>query len=146
LDTNKSGISYSEAHEISRQPNILLVEDDAVNASVICAYLKNYVSVDHFFDGSEAVEQCKIKSYDAIIMDINLKGIDGVEALNFIRKINEKYSSVPVVAITAYAMTGDKEKFLSFGFDYYLSKPFQRAELLNLLSVIFKSAPVNMDV
>ena len=122
---------------------VLLVEDDPVNASVICAYLKDYVSVEHFSDGNQAVEQCKTKLYDAVLMDIGLRGINGNEALKLIRCINEHYSGVPVIAITAYAMKGDKEKFLSLGFTHYLSKPFQRSELLSLLSAIFQGSYSN---
>jgi CheY-like chemotaxis protein/two-component sensor histidine kinase len=122
---------------------VLLVEDDPVNASVICAYLKDYVSVEYFSDGNHAVEQCKTKLYDAVLMDIGLRGINGIEALKLIRCINEHYSGVPVIAITAYAMKGDKEKFLSLGFTHYLSKPFQRSELLSLLSAIFQGSYSN---
>ena len=136
---NKSSyVNETKFDKFSNKPSILLVEDNPVNASVIRAYLKDYASVDHFYDGSEGVAQCKVKLYDAVLMDINLKGIDGVEALNLIRQISEHYSKIPVIAITAYAMSGDKEKFLSLGFTHYLSKPFQRSELLSLLSEIFE--------
>jgi CheY-like chemotaxis protein len=76
-------------------------------------------------------------------MDIGLRGINGIEALKLIRCINEHYSGVPVIAITAYAMKGDKEKFLSLGFTHYLSKPFQQSELLSLLSAIFQGSYSN---
>jgi PAS domain S-box-containing protein len=133
-----SYVTETRLDKLLKKPSILLVENNQVNASVICTYLKDYALVDHFFDGSEAVAKCKIKLYDAVLMDINLKGIDGVEALNLIRRINGHYSNIPVIALTAYAMTGDKEKFLSLGFTHYLSKPFQPDQLLNLLSEIFE--------
>jgi hypothetical protein len=69
---NKSTFYYhnSETDIFDKKPHILLVEDDSVNAAVISAYLKDYVSVDHFFDGSEAVEQCKTKIYDAMVLKL----------------------------------------------------------------------------
>jgi CheY-like chemotaxis protein len=70
-------------------------------------------------------------------MDINLKGIDGVETLKQIRKLDNHYSNIPVIAMTAYAMSGDREKFLSLGFTHYISKPFDRSQLLMLLKEIF---------
>ncbi len=118
--------------------SILLVEDDKINASVVKAYLNNYTFVDHVIDGSEAVNICKEKYFDAILMDINLKGMNGVEAAHNIRLINEHFLSVPIIAMTAYAMKGDKERFLSDGFDYYISKPFRRSELLDVLSNVIK--------
>ncbi len=116
---------------------MLLVEDDNMNATVIKTYLKDFVLVEHVFDGIEAINLCKEKKYDGVLMDINLKGINGIETMRQIRKVDEHYSNVPVIAITAYAMKGDKEKFLSEGFNYYLSKPFKRIELISLLSGVF---------
>lgn len=117
---------------------ILLVEDDLSNASIICAYLKDHFSIDHVLDGKTAIDYCKARKYDSILMDINLKGITGIEALHHIRKLDDYYVKLPVIAVTAYAMMGDKEKLLSLGFDYYVSKPFKREELFNLLVNILK--------
>ena len=58
--------------------------------------------------------------------------------MNEIRRINEHYKKIPFIAITAFTMIGDKENFLSLGFDHYLSKPFKREELISLLFHIFK--------
>lgn len=117
---------------------ILLVEDDSSNALVIYTYLKYYVKIDHVSDGKAAINICSSHKYDAILMDINLKEIDGVETLKEIRKLNEHYLNIPIIAITAYALHGDKEKFMSFGFTNYLSKPFGRSQLLLLLNETLK--------
>ena len=122
---------------LSANTSVLLVEDDLSNASLICAYLRDYLSIDHVIDGVTAIEYCKSKNYDSILMDINLKGITGVETLHQIRKLSDYYTMLPVIAVTAYAMKGDREKLLSLGFDYYVSKPFKREELFNLLVNIF---------
>ena len=137
-DVHKSN-DYYELHvdRINKRP-LLLVEDDISNADIILAYLKDYFLTDHVISGFDAIDICNQKKYDAVLMDINLKEIDGIETFNRIRKIDNYYSEVPVIAITAYAMKGDEDKFLSLGFSRYLSKPFKRYQIINLLSDIFK--------
>lgn len=115
---------------------VLLVEDDLANAGIIISYLKDSASVDHVFDGYTALNKCKHKKYDVILMDINLKGINGVETFRQIRSLDDYNSQVPVIAITAYAMKGDRHKFLSYGFNDYISKPFERSLLITVLSQV----------
>ncbi len=75
----------------------------------------------------------KSNDYNAILMDINLhRGIDGIELTKIIRKI-DFYKNVPIIALTAFAMGHEKEEFLSKGMDFYLSKPFNKVQLLKLL-------------
>ena len=70
-------------------------------------------------------------------MDINLgSGINGIEVTERIRKTGG-YESIPIIAATAFAMLGDREKFLSNGFDHYISKPYLKTQLVKLLSDIF---------
>ena len=68
-------------------------------------------------------------------MDINLKGMNGLETVSRIREI-KGYENTPIVAVTAYAMMGDKEKFLSVGCTHYISKPFFKKDLVDLLTDI----------
>ncbi len=105
---------------------------------MIKTYIQDYFNVDHVLNGFDAIQKCKLKKYDAILMDINLKGIDGVETFRRIKQLDEYNSQIPAIAITAYAMKGDKEKFLASGFNYYIPKPFKHSELLNILFKIFK--------
>ena len=79
--------------------------------------------------GGEAVELAAEHSPDLVLMDIQLPDIDGVEALGRLRA-DERTASVPVLALTAQAMEGDRERFLAAGFDGYLSKPVNIAELV----------------
>ena len=72
-------------------------------------------------------------NYSIILVDINLGiGMDGIETINKIKEIS-RYKSVPIVAVTAYALYGDKEKFLKLGCDYYISKPFEKSEIVELV-------------
>lgn len=123
--------------------NLLLVEDDLINAKIILKFLQNEYNTDWVNSGNEAINFSRNKKYDAILMDISLKGdIDGLMATSRIRKI-KGYESTPVIAVTAYAMVGDKEKILSGGCTHYISKPFSRSELLMLLNKIFHSNKEN---
>ena len=137
-DSQEEVATKSRSIELSFKPNILLVEDDKVNADIIRAYLNPFTNIEHVMDGADAIKTAKIKKYDAILMDINLKGIDGIEAMSRIKELGDHYKKIPMIAITAYAMLGDREKFLSIGFTHYVSKPFTRDQLLDLLDNIFK--------
>jgi CheY-like chemotaxis protein len=118
--------------------SILIVEDDLSNAHLISAYLKPYCLVEHVINGESAINHCKSRIYDAILMDINLKGMNGIECFNEIRGLNDHYAGIPVLAVTALAMAGDRERLLSLGFTGYLSKPFERVHLLSLLANVIK--------
>ena len=111
---------------------ILLVEDDEISHKLMLKQLKkvtnNLISA---FSGKDAVEICKNNSeIDIILMDIKMPDMDGFEATKQIRKFNR---SVPVIAQTAYALVGDKEKALDMGFDDYLSKPINKDHLVKLI-------------
>jgi CheY-like chemotaxis protein len=103
---------------------ILVVEDDLITQEILSLYLIDYAHVLVVASGEEAIKECKSDVFDIILMDIRLKnGIDGVKTFKKIKEI-ESYKEVPVLAITAYAMRGDKEYFLKEGFNGYLAKPF----------------------
>ena len=80
--------------------------------------------------GEQAVELALVHGPALVLMDVQLPGIDGVEALWQLRQ-DERTSSIPVLALTAQAMSGDRDRFLAAGFDGYLSKPVDIAELLH---------------
>ncbi len=116
---------------------LLLVEDDDVNARIIKRFLEEIYDADWVKSGNEAIELSSKEKYDAILMDISLKGeLDGLMTTAKIRS-NPEYKSTPVIAVTAFAMVGDKEKFLNNGCSHYISKPFSRNDLLLLLKNIF---------
>lgn len=102
---------------------VLVVEDNPLNMELILEILqsRDFV-VDTVDDGEKAITITDKSPYDLILMDIALPGIDGVEATRIIKsKLN--YKNVPVVALTAFAMAGDREKLLNEGFNDYISKP-----------------------
>lgn len=80
--------------------------------------------MDSVDDGEKAIKITEKSSYDLILMDIALPGIDGVEATRIIKSM-AGYKNVPVVALTAFAMAGDKERLLNEGFSDYISKPLE---------------------
>lgn len=108
---------------------ILLVEDNPATVDVIQKEL-DFLGYDCVVakDGKEAVEKADSYLPDLIIMDISLPKMDGLEASSLIRK-NPKSRSIPILAATARALPGDKEKCLQAGCNDYIAKPFTHREL-----------------
>lgn len=102
---------------------VLVVEDNPLNMELIIEILRSHgFTVDTVDDGEKAIKITENSIYELILMDIALPGIDGVEAAKIIKSRSE-YKNVPIVALTAFAMAGDKERLLKAGFDDYISKP-----------------------
>jgi CheY-like chemotaxis protein len=117
-------------------PSILLVEDDPTNSQVIKFFLKNMYDVDIAQTGIESIKMAKEKDYSLILMDINLgKDMNGLTAAKEIKKIPGK-KKIPIVAVTAFAMTGDKEEFLNEGLDAYIAKPFNKTQIISLIEEV----------
>lgn len=113
--------------------HVLLVEDSPETVMLVRRLLERHHTVDDASDATMALEMARSGPYDAVLMDIHLDGDrSGVDALRALREL-PAYADVPVIAMTAYAMTGDRDRFLDAGFDAYLSKPFTRDQLLSVL-------------
>jgi two-component system, cell cycle response regulator DivK len=112
------------------QPQVLVVEDNEKNMKLFRDVLlaSGYRTLEAT-TGGQAVELATSHSPDLVLMDIQLPDIGGVDALGRLRA-DERTASVPVVALTAQAMEGDRERFLGAGFDGYLSKPVNIVDLL----------------
>jgi CheY-like chemotaxis protein len=120
-----------------KEVNILVAEDNYVNQRLIKKLLeKRGYTVDIAEDGKEAVEKYKQRllqvgnPYTLILMDIQMPIMDGIEATREIRKTDE---NIPIIALTAHAMKGDKSKFLSEGMNDYISKPVKKDFLFEIL-------------
>ncbi len=123
-------------HKELKDINILLVEDNLINQKITLLTLKPLVnSIDTAANGKEAIEKMNSASYDMILMDIVMPVMDGIIAARKIRELESGSDThVPIIAITANAMIGDREKCLSAGIDEYLSKPFQPAVLIEKIT------------
>jgi len=124
---------------------ILIVEDDKVNLMVLILMLKEKGHyVESASNGVEALLFHARNQYDVIIMDMQMPIMDGIEATNKIREREGKGRHTPIIALTAYALVGDREKFLSYGLDEYIPKPIKMGELFLILEqVVGKSSKEN---
>jgi len=120
---------------------ILLVEDDAFSMVLVEKLLLMHgAAVESATDGNQAVEALRRSDFDLVLMDIQMPGMDGIEATLAIRRgqAGDRMHEVPIIAMTAYAMAADRDRFLAAGMDGYLSKPFEIAELLGTIVEIMK--------
>jgi CheY-like chemotaxis protein len=95
-------------------------------------------------DGLRAIEEFRKQSFDLALMDIEMPNMGGLEATAAIRKIErETLGHLPIIALTAYAMKGDRERFLEAGMDGYLSKPIRTAELFGAIEELLTASASN---
>jgi len=126
-----------------RSLNILVAEDNSINQRVARFIIERLGhNIDIADNGQIAIDKFKDGNYDIIFMDIQMPTMDGIEATERIREIessrNIKYG-IPIIAMTANTLKGDKEKFLESGMNDYIGKPFKAAELSNLIFKIIKA-------
>ena len=120
----------------SRKLKILLAEDKIQNQMLVVALLEQWGhEIDLARDGREAVESCRRNSYDVVLMDVQMPRMGGVEATEAIRRLEQENSSrhTPIIAVTAHAMKGDRERCLDAGMDDYVTKPIRRQELFDAI-------------
>ena len=118
---------------------ILLVEDDETSRVAEMQLLKKMGhTVQTANNGSEALESMRRSTFDCVLMDVQMEVMDGLEATKNIRADVSKFfdPKIPIVAMTAYAMRGDRERFIMAGMDDYISKPFDRSKLAHVLGGI----------
>ena len=131
-------IQKDKTHKELKDIKILLVEDNLINQKITLLTLKPLVnSIDTASNGKDALDKFGTNNYDLILMDIQMPVMSGLLAAEKIRALESTTSShVPIIAITANAMIGDKEKCMSAGIDDYISKPFQPAALIDKIKKI----------
>jgi len=112
---------------------ILMVEDDELNIKMVSSFLKDMYVIECARSGDEALKKSIDHKYDVFLMDIGLKKeMTGLDVTSKLRKMPE-YKDTPIIALTAYALSGDKQRIIEAGCSHYLSKPFTRHQLLLLL-------------
>ena len=118
--------------------NLLVVEDDAISRSVIKAMLeRSGCDIDVATHGLEALDRVEARldrPYDAIVMDVQMPQLDGLETTRRIRGLDGTASRTPIIALTADALPGDRERCIASGMDDYITKPIERRTLIDALA------------
>ncbi|MBN2009017.1 response regulator [candidate division KSB1 bacterium] len=146
--TDGNGFINSDNTEMNRL-EILLAEDNLVNQKVAASLFKKWRhNITIANDGKEALEALELNSFDIIFMDVQMPNMDGIEATRTIRnsKLLNLNKHIPIIAMTAHAMKGDRERFLDAGMDEYISKPINVDEIKRILhkySIKVKTATTN---
>lgn len=130
-------------HKTYTPLTILLAEDFEVNQKLIVPFLEQYGhTVITAANGKEALERMSEQGFDLILMDIKMPVMDGIETTRHIRANSSPgISKIPIIALTAHAIKGDKERFMAAGMDGYISKPIKGDELLDLLEQFSNRKP-----
>ena len=138
-------ITQHVIRESKKRLEILLAEDNPVNQKLACKLLQNMGHrVTLAQTGKEALEAFEKNRFDVILMDIQMPDMDGLEATTAIRSLENNSDSghVPIIAMTAHAMSGDRERCLDSGMDGYISKPINVGELTKMIESLQFSAIV----
>jgi len=125
---------------------VLVVEDNAASQHLITASMEEFdVELDIVSNGIEAVEAAAAQAYDLILMDVHMPNMNGVEATRRIRRIDTPNAETPIIALTAEALPGDREKFLQAGMNDYLSKPVELLPLRSKVKAVLENRKSKFD-
>jgi signal transduction histidine kinase/FixJ family two-component response regulator len=129
------GVSMSEEESRSTLKNqnlrLLLVDDHPINRQVASLFLRPFnMRIVEATNGKEALAALERETFDMVLLDVHMPIMDGTETIRHIRASNELWKDIPVLALTADAMSGDKERYLGMGMDGYLSKPIAERDLV----------------
>lgn len=111
------------------RPNIAVIEDNPDNRFLVQALLEEFYDLTEYENGEDALAGLPGQPPDLVLLDISLPDMDGIEVLRRIRE-NDEIAGLPVIALTAHAMAGDREKFLAEGFNDYVTKPIVDESIL----------------
>jgi signal transduction histidine kinase len=129
---NSPALQFSDLAR-TKSLRVLLAEDVRVNQQLVVRTLeKRGHAIDVASDGQEAVRLAGNNSYDVILMDVQMPGMDGFQATEAIRKM-EKLQQIPIIALTAHAMVGDRQRCLAAGMNDYLAKPLDLMKLVKMV-------------
>jgi CheY-like chemotaxis protein len=114
-----------------RGARVLLTDDNAINRQVIKLFLAPQgCEIQEATNGKEALDKIATQPFDVVLLDVHMPVMDGKEAIQRIRAASQPWSAIPVIALTADAMSGDREKYLALGMTDYVSKPVDQRELM----------------
>ena len=148
-DTADAGNARAPAADAPRRSEIrlrgarvLLTDDNAVNRQVVRLFLQPQGAVIvEAANGAEALRELEAQPFDLVLLDVHMPVMDGVETIKRIRSSSESWRSLPVIALTADAMSGDRERLIALGMSAYVAKPIEQAELLSTIGLALGSAP-----
>ncbi len=150
MGTARTGAAAPAVSAPAEGARILVVEDNAVNQLLVSRMLaKGGHAVEIVRDGGEAVARIAEGRFDLVLMDIHLPGIDGVTATRRIRALAGQAAAIPIIALTANAMNGDRDGYLAAGMDDYVSKPIDASALHAAIGRVLRMArgvPFGLDV
>jgi CheY-like chemotaxis protein len=114
-----------------RGARVLLADDNAINRQVVRLFLQPQGAViTEASNGREALDALSRDDFDLVLLDVHMPVMDGLETIRRIRQSDAAWRGLPVIALTADAMAGDRERLLAIGMSGYVSKPIDRAQLL----------------
>ena len=148
LATQFKNVQPNEALKNLTPANVLLVEDDLSSQFFMeKLFEKSGVRLSTAENGLEAIELWKSEDFDCILMDIQMPVMDGFEATKIIRNsgVGAK-ADIPIIAMTSFAMAGDREKFLAVGMDHYISKPVHLDDLKHALATVCKKSETDVQL
>jgi CheY-like chemotaxis protein len=136
-------VTRHSLREDRHRVRILLAEDNNVNSRVATVLLERLgYEVVHVENGRLALERYRSERFDVILMDLQMPEMDGIEAVAAIRADEAATGTrVPIVALTAHAMKGDRERCIAAGMDGYASKPFKSSELVDQIQTVMGTKP-----
>ncbi len=121
---------------------VLIVEDNTETQLILKIYLRDHYETDTVQDASDALKYIRKNEYDLIVLDINLPGeMDGNDVIVKV-KSDPRTQRIPILAVTAYALKGDREKFLAMGANGYLAKPVDKKDILKTIRELIAAHPV----
>ncbi|WP_316813192.1 response regulator [Pedobacter heparinus] len=142
-----NALSLTQESEIGRGVNVLIVEDNAINQLLVIKLLQKkgyHTTVAE--NGKIALHKYANTDFDIILMDLQMPEMDGYETAIHIRSMKSDKKHVPIVAMTAHTIKGEREKCLSIGMDDYISKPFHASELYEKIQLLVKKQTLALNV
>jgi len=142
-----AGDAPEEKRTRLRDARVLLTDDNAINRQVVRLFLQPQGAIiTEATNGQEALDALSTQPFDLVLLDLHMPVMDGAEAIRQIRASSHGWRDIPVIALTADAMAGDRERLLAMGMSGYVSKPVDQGELLAAIGVALGAPAARADV